>query len=344
MNIGFTYNVRHVKPDINNPQYIKEAEFDEPSTIRGIVRALKNLGHKVYKVEANGKAYLKLRRLKNKIDLVFNVAEGLHGADREAQIPAMLEMLQIPYTGPQSLGYAVGLNKAVAKEIMSFYKIPTPEWVTINKISYLDKIKIDFFPVIAKPLGEGSSKGIRARNLVDNHSDLKEVVRELLHEFHQPVLIEEYLVGREFTVAVIGGPARVLPIIEITFDELPPGMPKFDHYEAKWVYDNPKTKQNPLICPAQIEQELEKRIEELCLTAFHGLEMKDWARFDVRLDKEGQPHILEVNCPPGIIPDPRENSRFPVAARVAGLSYEKMIEEILKSACKRYGLVYHSER
>lgn len=339
MNIAFTYNVHRVKPDINNPQYIQEAEFDKPKTIRGIVKILKYLGHKVYQIEANERAYLKFRRLKKKIDLVFNIAEGLHGADRESQIPAMLEMLQIPYTGPRPLGYAVGLNKSVAKEIMSFYKIPTPEWATINKISYLDKVKIDFFPVIAKPLGEGSSKGIRARNLVDNLADLKKITRELLREFQQPVLVEEYLPGREFTVAVLGNPARVLPIIEIIFNKLPAGMPKFDHFEAKWIYEDIGSL-SPFVCPAKISAPLRKEIEDLCLRAFHGLEMKDWARLDVRLDKNGRPHILEVNCPPGIMPDPKDNSRFPLAARVAGLNYEKMIEEILRSACKRYGIAY----
>lgn len=339
MNIGFTYNVRHVKPDINNPQYIQEAEFDEPKTIRGIALVLKNLGHKVYKIEADEKAYLKFRRLKKKIDLVFNIAEGLHGADREAQIPAMLEMLQIPYTGPKALGYAVGLNKSVAKEILSFYKIPTPEWVTINKISYLDKVKIDFYPVIAKPLGEGSSKGIRARNLVNNLTDLKKITRELLQEFKQPVLVERYLTGREFTVAVIGNPASVLPIIELTFPDLPPEMPRFDHFEAKWIYED-SGGLLPFDCPAKISENLKMQIEKLCLGAFHALEMKDWARFDIRLDEKDEPYILEVNCPPGVMPDPKDNSRFPLAARAAGLTYERMIEKILKSACKRYNINY----
>ena len=154
MNIGFTYNVRHVKPDPNNPQYLKEAEFDEPKTIEGITQALESLGHIVFPVEADDEAYLKFKELKNKIDLVFNIAEGIYGADREAQIPAMLEMLQIPYTGPKPLGYAVGLNKSVAKEILAYYDISTPNWMTINKIDYLDIHEFKHFPAIAKPLGE----------------------------------------------------------------------------------------------------------------------------------------------------------------------------------------------
>lgn len=340
MNIGFTYNVRHVKPDINNPQYIKEAEFDEPSTISGIVKALKTLGHQVIKIEADEKAFEKLRKLKNKIDLVFNIAEGMQGADREAQLPAILEMLQIPYTGPQPLGYAVGLNKAVAKEILSYYKINTPRWMTINKLEYLDKNKFKSFPAIAKPLGEGSSKGIRAKNLVKNEKELRKIVKELLEEFNQPVLVEEFLPGREFTVGVIGNnPVKILPIIEVTFPDLPKNIPHFDHYEAKWIYDKPGAP-DPLVCPAKLDKKLKNKIEKLVRDSFHALEMKDWARIDICLDKKREPSFIEVNCPPGIIPDPKENSRFPRAARVAGLSYEKMIEEILKSACGRYGIKY----
>lgn len=344
MNIGITYNVRHVKPDINNPRYIKEAEFDEPATIRGIEKSLLELGHKVYKVEADEKAYLKLLKLRKKIDLVFNIAEGINGEDREAQIPAMLEMLQIPYTGPKPIGYAVGLNKSVAKEILSFYKIPTAEWLTVYNIDYLEKKSFKHFPAIAKPIGEGSSKGIRARNLVNNQKELKKVVAELLHEFKQPVLVEEYLPGREFTVAVIGTPPRVLPIVEVKFDDLPKGMPQFDHYEAKWVYDNPQAPSDPLVCPAKITPALQTKIENLVLSAFKALEIRDWARFDLRLDKRGEPNFIEVNCPPGIIPNPRENSRFPRAARTVGLDYTSMIEEIIKSACARYKIKYSSKR
>lgn len=340
MNIGFTYNVRHVKPDSNNPQYIKEAEFDEPSTIQGITIALQSLGHKVFQVEADENAYLKFKDLKNQIDLVFNIAEGIYGADREAQIPAMLEMLQIPYTGPKPLGYAVGLNKSVAKEILSYYRIPTAKWVTIYKMADFEEKQIDFFPALAKPLREGSSKGIKAKNLVNNLADLKNITRELLVEFKQPVIIEEYLPGREFTVGVLGDPPIVLPIIELTFPELPPALPRFDHFEAKWIYEDLMTGNDPFDCPAKIDGGLKKKIENLCLLAFDELEMADWARFDIRLDKNNEPSFIEVNCPPGIIPDPKNNSRFPRMAKEAGMTYEQMIEEILKSACGRYNIIY----
>jgi len=340
MNIAFAFNVRHVKPDPNDPQYLKEAEFDEPVTIAGITSAIESLGHKVYEVEADENAYEKFKSLKGKIDLVFNFAEGMYGADRESQIPAMLEMLQIPYTGPRPLGYAVGLNKAVAKEILSYYKINTPKWVTAMSMDDFKTKSVDFFPAIVKPLSEGSSKGIFARNLVHNKEELLKIAEELLQKFSGEIIVEEFLPGREFTVGVIGTPPKVLPIIEMSFDNLPADVPKFDHFEAKWLYENPAAKHDPFTCPAVLTQELQHKIETMCLTAFDALELADWARMDLRLDKNGEPSFIEVNCPPGIMPDPKENSRFPRAAQVAGMDFPHMIEEILKSACKRYGVAY----
>jgi D-alanine-D-alanine ligase len=339
MNIAFTYNVRHVKPDINDSQYIKEAEFDEPSTIYGIVMALEGLGHKVYQIEADEKAYGKFKKLKNEIDLVFNFSEGLHGADREAQIPAILEMLQIPYTGPKPLTHALVLNKSRTKEILAYNQIATAKWMVAKKISDLGNCCLSF-PIIAKPLGEGSSKGITADCLVHDFVELRRITKKILNNFSQPVLLEEFLPGREFTVAIIGNPPQVMPIIEIKFDDLPPGMPKFDHYQAKWIYDNLESKKDLLVCPATISAKLQKQIKEMCLHSFNILEIVDWARFDVRLDKNGIPNIIEVNCPPGIIPDPKENSRFPRAARVGGLDFASMLKLILKSACYRYNLKY----
>jgi len=341
MNLGFTYNVRHAKPNPNDPKYILEAEFDEPATIRDIKKTLEKLGHRVFMVEANENAYLKFKKLKSKLDLVFNVSEGIFGQDREAQIPAILEMLQIPYTGPTPLVYALGLNKEKAKEVMRANHIPTPDWLTLNSAAELKRNQIKTYPVIVKPIGEGSSKGISAKNLVNNFDQLKKIVRELINKFHQSVLIEEYLTGREFTVAIIGNPPMVLPIIEITFNDLPKGMPKFDHFEAKWIYDNPKRQSDPLICPAKLTKKLEKQIREIALKAFNSLGFKDWARLDIRLDKNNKPQFIEINCPPGIIPDPKENSRFPRAAAAAGLDYETMIETIIRSACRRYKIKYH---
>ena len=337
MNIALTYNLRKVRNIKKDKKVIENIDFDDPKTILGIKKALESLGHKVFLIEADENAYLKFKRLKNKIDLVFNYSEGIYGKDREAQIPAMLQMLQIPYTGGSPLSYALGLNKVKTKEILAYHKIPTPTW----QVFKTGKEKIDRqlkFPLLAKPQSEGSSKGIFAKNLVFNEKQLRKIVKELLKEYNQPVLVEEFLEGREFTVGVLGYPPKVLPIIEVRFDDLPKGMPKFDHFEAKWIYDNPKFKADPLICPAQISKKLKNEIEQNVLKAFEVLELADWARFDLRLDKKGRPNILEVNCPAGLNPDPKENSRFPRAARVAGLTFPQLLQAIINSAVKRLKL------
>lgn len=337
-NIGFTYNIKHVKPSLTDKLAIEEAEYDEPKVIEGVIKALESLGVKVFPVEANEEAYDKLKNLKGKIDLVFNYAEGLHGKDREAQIPAMLEILQIPYTGGSPLSYALGLDKIKCKEIWSFYKIPTPKWQEYNSHNFFPFGDLSF-PVIIKPSAEGSSKGIFKENLVYQKIELERLIKKVAGDYKQKVIVEEYLPGREFTVAVLDTPPVVLPIIEVTFNELPNDMPKFDHYEAKWIYDSPEKKSDPLICPAPLKSPLKHKIEMNVLKAFAVLGLSDWARFDIRLNKNGEPNIIEVNCPPGIIPDPKENSRFPRAARVAGLEFPEMLEAIISSAGKRYRII-----
>lgn len=334
MNLILTYNVKHTAPSKNDPRALEEAEFDSPKTIKGIKSALESLGHRVYLVEADERAYLKFKRLKEskKADLVFNYAEGLRGADREAQIPAMLEMLGINYTGPTPLGYALGLNKTRTKEILKLHNIPTPNWQVAASLS--DKITLPY-PLIVKPESEGSSKGIFAESLVRNKKQLKRALRRVIHSYHQPAIVEVFLPGREFTVGVVGTPPAVLPIVEVTFNELPKNMPRFDHFEAKWLYDNPQSQTDPLVCPALLKAPLQNEIEKICLKAFAALGLRDWARFDVRLDKKGNPCILEVNCPPGINPNPKENSRLVRAAYVAGYTFAQLLEKIIASAALR---------
>ena len=180
MNIAFTYNVRHYDVLKNGRKAEEEAEFDSPQTIRDIKKNLESLGHKVFLVEAGKNAYLKFKKLKPKISLVFNYAEGTHGRDREAQIPAMLEMLEIPYTGGSPLSYAIGLNKVKTKEILAYHGILTPKWQVfkIGKEKLEKKLR---FPLIVKPQSEGSSKGLFARNLVKNEKQLRKIIREIMY-------------------------------------------------------------------------------------------------------------------------------------------------------------------
>lgn len=337
MNLVLAFNIRHYKPSLKNKKAQEEAEFDTPETIEGIAKALKSLGHKVYLIEADKEAYLKFKNLKGKIDLVFNIAEGMKGADREAQIPSLLEMLEIPYVGSKPLAQALCLSKSKAKEAMLANAIPTPRFQLCK--TGKEKIINFKFPVIVKPNQEGSSKGIFQNSIANNANELKSKARKIIEKFNQPALAEEFLTGREFTVAMIGNsPARIMPIVEINFSAIPKNFYPMDSYEVKWILDNPKSQTETVVCPAKISSALKKRIEEICLKTKEALDILDWCRIDVRLDKEGNPNILEINQIPGIIPDPKENSRFPLACRAGGLAYEKMLQEIIKSACLRYNL------
>lgn len=337
LTVALTFNKKKdAAPKSGEPEDLY-AEFDSDDTIKGISNALKSAGHNVILVEADEDAYSKLKRLRNTVDIVFNIAEGLKGESRESFIPAICELLQIHYTGSGPLALALTLDKARTKEILKFYKIPTPRFQVFNNAS--EKLNGDMkLPLIVKPLREGSSKGIKDNSLVKNEKELMSRVKEMITAYDQPAIAEEYIACREFTVGILGNKnPKVLPIVEIRFDNLPEGMHKFDSYEAKWTYDNPNSNHDPLICPAKLTKKLEAKIKKVCLDAYGALDCKDWCRIDLRV-RNGIPYILELNALPGMMPDPKENSRFPRAAFTAGMTYNQVINEVLNHALTRYKL------
>jgi len=338
MKVVITYNIKkgNVPPGAPPDLY---AEWDDESTIEAVREAL-TPGYDVILIEANEDAYDRIRG--ERPDLVFNIAEGLVGQSRESHIPAMLEMLQIPYTGSSPLTLALCLDKVRAKEILAYNGIPTPRFFVISDFtSPLSTLHSPLsFPLIVKPLHEGSSKGIRNESVVWDEDGLKERAEWVIKEYQQPALVEEFVQGREFTVALLGNgkDLRVLPIVEIDYSTLPQGVNPIYSYEAKWIWDRPEAPLDIFICPAPLEGGLKKEIEEICRGTFNILDIKDWCRVDVRLDSNGRPHILEINPLPGILPNPEDNSCFPKAARAAGMDYNQLINTVVDIACKRYGL------
>ncbi len=351
MNVALTFNVKPesetfqeiVSPNSNRPKELQQkavdtyAEWDTWDTINAVKQAIECF-HNVTLVEADQSAYLKFMELKP--DIVFNIAEGFNGISREAQIPAILDLLGIPYTGSDPLTLATCLDKARTKEILSYNKIPNAKFVIANTPDDIVNIKLKF-PLIVKPVSEGSGKGIFSSSFVENTKDLKREVERIIYEYRQSALVEEFLPGREFTAAVLGNgsEAEVLPIVEINYSEFPDNFIPIYSYEAKWILD---TKENPLNvfhCPADISPELEKAMKDCVLRTYHTLRCKDWSRIDLRLDDRGVPNIIEVNPLPGILPNPEENSCFPKAARTAGLNYIDMINKVLFAAAERQNLV-----
>ncbi len=351
MKVALTFNVKpesesflqELSPVQKNTQHQAEkavdtyAEWDTWETINSIKNALATY-HDVELVEANEFAFEKFKEIRP--DIVFNIAEGLKCISREAQIPAMLDMLRIPYTGSDPLALATCLDKARTKEILTYHGIANPKFILADKIDRINGHKLNF-PLIVKPYSEGSGKGIFSTSYVKDDLELEREVGRVLSEYDQPALIEEFLPGREFTVAVLGNDdeAEVLPIVEINYNDFPDDFIPIYSFEAKWILD---TKENPLdvfTCPAIISKDLEFQIKRTVLRAYKTLRCKDWSRIDVRLDSNNIPNIIEINPIPGILPNPEDNSCFPKAARTIGLSYDDMVNKVLYVAAKRYKLL-----
>ena len=314
------------------------AEWDSPATIAAVESALARLG-KVVRLEAKEDFPEKLRQTRP--DIVFNIAEGFHGVNREAHVPAICEFYGIPYSGSDPFTLTLCLDKARTKETLVFHGIPTPKFAVIDKLANLALRTADLsLPLFVKPLHEGSSKGITDANLCWDRNHLVRHTRFLLENYKQPVLVEEYLPGKEFTCAVLGngGEATVLPIVGMNFETLPKGALPIYSFDAKFVWDRPENPLDIFQCPARITRKLEASIQRVTLDAFRVLGCRDWARIDVRLDAGGAPNVLEVNPLPGILPDPADNSCLPKAARAAGIGYEELIQICLKNAAARQGV------
>ena len=336
MKIALAFNLRPEPPGRGHLVDERTCEFDTLHTVNTIASILADLGHSVELVEANSEAPV-LFKNKNP-DFVFNIAEGIQGADREAQVPALLELMGIPYTGPGPWCAATTLDKRRTKETLQHFGIPTPGYAFVE--SSADVRGWKSFPAIVKPAREGSSKGIWQRNVVTSSGELKRRIDELLLRYMQPVIVEEFIAGRELTVGMLGNnPRLILPIAEIVFRGLGPGAWPIDSYEAKWIWNGNGTFKAPeLRCPARLGRRLESRVRNTALAAFEALDCRDLARLDMRLDRSGTPHVLEVNALPGLIADETEESRFPMMARIHGLSYRDLIGTILMTAVSRHGV------
>jgi D-alanine-D-alanine ligase len=293
------------------------------------------------------------------------MAEGMLGVNREAHVPAICEFLGVPYSGSDPFTLSLCLDKARTKEVLAYHGVPTAAFALVRTTEDLDDLlgqlsaerrasngrsarrsMLDArrsalrLPLFVKPVHEGSSKGITERNLCHTAADVEEMILFLLERYEQPVLVEEYLPGAEFTCAVLGNGAgaRVLPIIGMNFDALPPGALPVYGFEAKWVWDRPDDPLDLFECPARVSPPLQRAIERATLGAYRALGCRDWARVDVRLDVRGVPNVVEVNPLPGILPDPADNSCFPKAARAAGIGYDELIQTCLALAAERQGI------
>ncbi|MGB3458292.1 MAG: D-alanine--D-alanine ligase [Halobacteriota archaeon] len=338
MKVALLYN--GIKRDmLINSALDKIAELDSSETIDYVREALMAGGNEVILIEADGDAYGKLKEERRDIDIVFNIAEGLRGESRESYIPAICDMLEIPYTGSGVLTLGLCLNKVRTKEILRYYGIPTPDfWLFRSKDEKLD-LELELkFPLIVKLLHEGSQMGLSRDSIVCSEEDLRDRVAYLMHEYGEPVIVEEFLDGREFTVGILGNEEPIiLPIVEALFEEgqkmrlFTPDEPLLPII-PKGVAINLKERS---VCPADVDEDLRGEIEEIALNAYRALDCRDWCRIDMRMTRDGDiPNVLELNPIAGIDP----SYLLPRAAKAAGISYERLINMILEFGAKRHGI------
>jgi D-alanine-D-alanine ligase len=322
------------------------AEWDGPETIDAVEKALSQLG-KVIRLEANEDFPARLRAARP--DIVFNIAEGLHGVNREAHVPAICEFFGVPYSGSDPYTLSLCLDKGKTKETLAFHGVPTAAFSVARSPDDLRMIirgetrlpvPSEKAPLFIKPIHEGSSKGITEANYITSPKQLQRTGEQLLDKYAQPLLCETFLTGAEFTCGVLGNgkDAVVLPAVAINFGSLPDKAIPIYGYEAKWIWDRPENPLEIFECPARIPDALRLEIEDVVLRAYRVLGCRDWSRIDVRLDAAGVPNLVEVNPLPGILPDPADNSCLPKAARAAGLSYDELIQAALIHACDRNGV------
>lgn len=342
LTVGFVYNLKRKDP-IKQDAYL---EWDDQSTIEAIKRVLQE-NCNVIPIEFNSSFLENLGRYKRDIDILFNIAEGLKGSWREAIVPIIAEELGIPYTGSDPSTMVLCLDKSRTKEVLAFHKIKFPSFKVFSEVPELiskDIAPLEF-PLVVKPLWEGSSKGIRNSSLVMGIKDCQNEVARIILDYEQPALVEEFIPGREFTVGILGNgeDLRSMPIVELNFSSLPPGASPIYSYEAKWVWDIPEKPLDIFHCPARLNPRLEEKIKEVAVGAYRALGCRDWARIDMRLDKEENPYILELNPIPGILPEPRSNSCLPKGAYALGWDYSRLINTVLEIAWERYG-IKHEKR
>lgn len=332
MKIALTYNLK--KKDKSKPDdYF--SEYDSESTINAIIGALKSKG---YKVDAIDVEYPKLFSYfrKNSVDMVFNIAEGQSGKFRESEVPAILDYLNIPYTGSDTFSLALALNKTITKKILKAENIPTPAFQLFSKSNEeLDPALR--FPLIVKPNCEGSAKGINKASVVNNKEDLFKRIKETVNMYKQEALVEEFIEGKELTVGILeNGKTRVLPILEIDFSTCKNSGEYFYSWRMKEFQGNKDLGLVPTFyCPARLDKETESFVQDVALKTHRAVGCLDISRTDIRLDKNNVPYVLEINPLPGL--DPNE-SNFPIMAYAAGMKYEDLIEAIVLSASERKGL------
>lgn len=349
LKVGLLYNLKVNAPPLPSSPDDRWAELDSETTVQALTQALEEGGHQVIPLEGDLSLLGKLQE--TPIDIAFNICEGHFGVSRESQIPALLDMLRIPYTGSGVLTLALTLDKPTCKRVLLAQGLPTPAFQVFSSPN--DPLDPSLrFPLFVKPSVEGSGMGITGRSVVGDESALREQVSWLIGEYRQLALVEEFISGKEITVGLLGNwvaqgntmvrwsadghgksqylhGMRVLPPMEVDFSAVPEeerGI--YTHRVKDELWKLPK-----YLCPAPLPEEKNSEVQRLAVAAFQATGCLDMARIDFRLDQNLNPYILEVNPLPGLAPG---YSDLVIEAEADGLSHTELINSILDAARKRY--------
>lgn len=322
MKIGLTYDLRQLYLDQGYSEE-QTAEFESKETVQSLIATLGQLG---YEPDPIGNVRKLAERLVQgeRWDLVFNIAEGLEGFAREAQVPCLLDSYGIPYTFSDPLVLSLALHKAMTKRVLRDLNVPTPKFALIECEQDLRKVDLAY-PLFAKPVAEGTSKGITAASRICSPEQLEQTCSRLQKKFAQPVLVEEFLPGREFTAGIVGtgAEAKVLGVMEIFLEAQ--AEPLVYSYSNKANYEN-------LVRYGLATDTVAQEAAEVALAAWRGLGCRDGGRIDLRCDKHGQVNLIELNPLPGLHP---VRSDLCILAQLGGLTYADLIGGIVRSALKR---------
>jgi D-alanine-D-alanine ligase len=322
MIIGLTYDLRN---DYIKMGFSEEdtAEFDREDTVEAIELTLQELGYQTKKI---GNVYHLINALgrDERWDLVFNICEGLYGVSRESQVPSILDAFQIPYTFSNGLILSVAMHKGLCKQMIKQLKIPTAPYVVLANMEQIKSVKIPY-PLFAKPVAEGTSKGITPHSKIDNIEELKKICDYLFKNYKQPVIVEKYLPGREFTVGIVGNgkTAKAIACMEIII--------KDEKNREIYTYEAKEKCEEQVIYKLAYD-DIAKKAMSLAVKSYQGLGCQDTGRVDLKLDEKGIINFIEINPIPGLHPT---HSDLPMMADFAGISYQQLLKMIVEAAIER---------
>jgi len=328
LNVGIAFNA--FEPVSGRPA--EQLSEESVAEVAGEVNAsVRKLGYAVSVIPLQRSFVQFIRRVKElNVDVLVNLCEGFYGRPQwESNVAATFELMHLTFTGNNSRTLTVCQDKHMAKAILSSYGLPTSPSQLVSAVDQPLEVR---FPVIVKPNAEDASLGIGPNSVVNDAEALAVQVRRILEMYKQPALVEEYIEGREFNVAVLQNQTvRALPVSEIDFSQVPENLPRICSYEAKWLKDHIMYQTTPPVCPASVDEPLREQLQSLAVAAFQAMGCRDYARVDFRMGRDGNSYILEVNPNPDISLD----AGYARALGAAGIEYADFWKYMIDNALER---------